>query len=42
MKKVWRYLSFVVDWTVRLTTIALMLFLVVATFTLMLWNSGHR
>jgi hypothetical protein len=40
MKKVWRYVSLVVDWTVRLTAIALMLFLIVATFTLMLWNRG--
>lgn len=40
MKKVWRYASFVVDWTVRITAIGLILFLVVGTFTLMLWNSG--
>lgn len=40
MKKVWQYVSFVVDWTVRITAIGLMAFLVVGTFTLMLWNGA--
>ena len=40
MKKLWLYVSFVVDWTVTITTIGLMVFLVVGTFTLMLWNGG--
>ena len=40
MKTLWRYVSFVVDWTVRITAIGLMVFLVVGTFTLMLWNGG--
>ena len=40
MKTLWRYVSFVVDWTVTITAIGLMVFLVVGTFTLMLWNGG--
>ena len=40
MNKVWQYVSFVADWTVRITAIGLMVFLVVGTFTLMLWNGG--
>ena len=39
MKTLWRYMLFVVDWTVRITAIGLMTFLVVGTFALMLWNS---
>ena len=38
MKTLWRYASFVVDWTVRITVMGLMVFLVIGTFTLMLWN----
>ena len=38
MKTVWQYVSLVVDWTVRITAAGLMLFLVVGTFALMLWN----
>lgn len=40
MEELWRYVSFVVDWTIRITTIGLMVFLVVGTFTLMLWKGG--
>lgn len=40
MKKLWQHLSFVVDWTVRITAIGLLVFLVVGTFALMLWNRG--
>lgn len=40
MKKALRYVSFVVDWTIRITAIGLMAFLVVGTFALMLWNRG--
>jgi hypothetical protein len=42
MKKLWRHVSLVVDWTVRIAAVGLMLFLVVGTFTLMLWNGGAR
>jgi hypothetical protein len=40
MKKLLQHLSLVVDWTVRITAIGLMVFLVVGTFVLMLWNRG--
>ena len=40
MTTLWRYVSLVVDWTVRITVIGLMVFLVIGTFTLMLWNGG--
>jgi hypothetical protein len=40
MKRLWPYVSFVVDWTVRITATGLMVFLVVGTFTLMLWDGG--
>jgi hypothetical protein len=40
MKNAWRYVSFVVDWTVRITAAGVMLFLVVGTFALMLWSGG--
>ena len=38
MKKLWQYVSLVVDWTVTITTIGLTVFLIVGTFALMLWN----
>jgi hypothetical protein len=40
MKKVWHYASFVIDWTIRIAATALLTFLVVGTFALMLWNRG--
>jgi hypothetical protein len=40
MKKGWRYVSLVVDWTLKITAIGLMAFLIVGTFALMLWNDG--
>jgi len=39
MNKLRQYMSTVIDWTVTITTIGLALFLIVGTFTLMLWNS---
>lgn len=40
MKTLWQYVSFTVDWKVRITAIGLMVFLVVGTFALMLWNGN--
>lgn len=40
MKKLWQYVSFVADWTVRISAVGLLAFLVVGTFTLMLWNGA--
>jgi hypothetical protein len=40
VKTLSQYVVFFVDWTLRITAIGLMAYLVVATFTLMLWNSG--
>jgi len=41
MNKLWRYVSILVDWTVTIAAVGLTLFLIVGTFTLMLWN-GDR
>jgi hypothetical protein len=38
MKRVLRYVPFVIDWTIRIAATALLAFLVVGTFALMLWN----
>ena len=38
MSKTWKHVSALVDWAITITTIGLALFLIVGTFTLMLWN----